>query len=77
MEAETTYMQKKNIFNIQYILLAVDDEKMNNLLRVISKYFCKKLYFGYCNLSTYKDIYQTESKVLLDIFNLWSDRSIL
>ena len=35
MESETAYMQKKNIFNIQNILLAVDDVKMNNLLRVI------------------------------------------
>ena len=49
-------MWKNYIFNIQYFLFVVDDVKTNNfeLSFQVFRYkyfcFCKKLYFGYCNL---------------------------
>ena len=62
MESETAYMRKNKrflIFNI--FLFAVDDVKTNNLELYFPKVFrykcfCKKLYFGYCNLSIYRDL---------------------
>ena len=62
MESETAYMRKNKrflIFNI--FLFAVDDVKTNNLELYFPKVFrykcfCKKLYFGYCNLSVYRDL---------------------
>ena len=63
MESETAHIWKKlnyYVFNV-FCLLADDDVKTNDLELCFCKVFryncfCKKLYFGYCNLFIRKDL---------------------
>ena len=63
MESETAHIWKKTkLFYIQcFFLFAGDDIKTNDLelyfFKVFRcKYFCKKLYFGYCSLFIRNDL---------------------
>ena len=62
MESETAYIWKKLIYFVfNAFLFAEDDVKTNGLELYFCKVFrykcfCKKLYFGYCNLFIRKDL---------------------